>query len=81
MKIIDDLFKTAQPDGTLKWDMTNPAWMVTPVLGGVCVYIGMGIFSLIAHPQSFDLMKYAGGFGALISGSGIGVMFHSRANN
>ncbi len=76
MKLVDDLFKT---DG--KWDMTNPAWSVTPWLGSTVSYTAVGIFTAIQHPETFQLMQFAAGLGALFGGGGIGVMFHSRANN
>lgn len=79
-KFIRDLYQTQQPDGTYKWDMTNPSWSVTPWIVGAFSYVGVGVFGAIQHPSTFDLMQYATGFGALISGGGIGVMFHSRSN-
>ncbi len=80
MKIVNDLFKTRQPDGSLRWDMTNPAWSVTPWLASAIAYTAVGIFGAIQHPETFHLMHFAAGAAALYSGGGIGVMFHSRAN-
>ena len=79
MKIIDDLFKTQQSDGTLKWDMTNPAFSVLPWLLSALSYTAVGIYGAILHPEHFNLMDFATGIGAVFAGGGIGVMFHSKS--
>ncbi len=79
-KFMRDLYMTRQPDGSFNYDMTNPAWSVTPWLASAVTYTGLGVFTAIQHPETFHLMQFATGAGALFSGGGIGVMFHSRAN-
>ena len=77
---IRDVFKTQQPDGSFKWDMTNVGFSAVPWISGIMVYIGLGIFMAITSPSTFNLRDYAAGFGLLFAGGGIGVLVHSKAN-
>lgn len=78
-KLIRDLFQTQQPDGSYRFDMTNIAYSAIPWILGIFVYIAMGVFKSVAHPDSFQLVNWAAGFAALFAGGGIGVMFHSKS--
>lgn len=77
---IRDVFKTQQPDGTFRWDMTNVGFSAVPWILGILVYIALGVYHAINAPATLSLMDYATGFGALFAGGGVGVLFHSKAN-
>lgn len=77
---IRDVFKTQQPDGTFRWDMTNVGFSAVPWILGILVYIALGVYHAINAPAALSLMDYATGFGALFAGGGIGVFAHSKAN-
>ena len=90
-KICEDLFCTKQPDGTLKVDPTNPAFMYLPVITTLASYTTMGIWGgahgmltdTIQHP--FDIGNYlwnfGKGFGALSILGGGATWLHSKAIN
>lgn len=69
MKVLCDLFK--QADGT--WDLSRLL-----MAGGSMAYIGQSVWGQI-HGQSFDWQSFGIGFGALLGGSGAGVMWHGKA--
>lgn len=78
--LIRDLFQTRQPDGTYRWDLTNPAFSVLPWLLSALAYTAVGLYGAVAHPEHFSLMDFATGIGAIYAGGGIGVLLHSKAN-
>lgn len=81
MKIVKDLFQTQQPDGSYKYDLTNPAYSVIPWLSGSLAYIAVGVYHGFWHPDIYHAMDFATGFGAIFAGGGIGVLFHSKSQN
>lgn len=62
-----------QADGTL--DLSRVLMAL-----GCLAFIAQGIFALLWKGQTFDAQAYGIGFGALLGGSGAGVMWHGRAN-